>query len=130
LIRRLVDAAAAVQRERTEAGIFRALLDQLSALELETCVCEASDAGFRLVLASHPDGALASALRTRGTSWIEAREVPLGLTWASPQGFHVEDMPSLLAAIAKEPRTRFTQHSELRGVITGILANGVPVYVV
>src|SRR5207253_963905 len=68
--------------------------------------------------------------RARGTSWIAADEVPLGLTWASPQGLHVDDMPSLLAAISQEPRARFADHAELRGVITGVLANGVALYVV
>jgi len=130
LIRGLVDVAVAVQRELTEAGIFRTVHERLSALGLSSCVCEVADARLRLLTCSDPEGPLAPALRTRGATWIAGAEVPGGSDWASPQGFLIDDMPELLASLRREPRTSFAASASLRSVVVGVIVDGQPAYAV
>jgi PAS domain S-box-containing protein len=128
LIGGLVDAAVTVQRERTETGIFRALFDALVALGLQATLCEVSGARIRLLFASHPDGPLAAALRSRGSGFIDTSDVPLCRSWAGPQGQRIEDVPALLAELTHRPRADFAAQAALRGVVTGIMVEGTPAY--
>lgn len=129
-IRGLVDVAVAAQRERSESGILRAARDGLFAIGLDTCICEAIEGGFRLLLSTEPPGPLAQALKSRGASLVTAGEVPGGPTWSSPQGILLDDVPGLLAALRREPRSSFAAHARLRTVIAGVVVDGQPAYAV
>ncbi len=131
IIRGLVDVAWAVQREQSEAGIFRAVREQLATLGFEAAICEVEGDKCRLLLASAPEGPLARAFRARGAEWIDTRELPADVgSWRSPQGVQIEDVPALLAALERRPIELFRANAGLRAVGAGIPIDGKVAYFV
>jgi len=128
LIRTFVDAAVAVQRERTLESIFRVLGEQLGLAGLRATVCELSEQGFR-VLDWGASNVWAEQVKKRWPGWAPLDEFQERAK-VTGQGTLIDDLPGCVARVFERPREELLALTPARAVVASVPVQGRPAYLI
>jgi signal transduction histidine kinase len=130
IVRGLIDAAVAAQRERTTMGLFRAVRDQLAVLDLNVTFSEMGESTFS-VLDLGERHAGVDALRKKWPDGIPLAAFAMPVAGPSqPHGMLIEDLSGLFARILQVPREELAGSLPDPGVYAWVPVTGTNGYAV